>query len=104
MDSRWHLLVPGWLRGLPADIAAVVAIVAVLLSLIIATAKQINQHAQAIWTVGKQIAGNTVAIWMLEETNRELVQIRAQVRTAAESAESMRRQIALLAVAAKDEE
>lgn len=29
MVSRWRLLVPGWLRGLPADIAAVVAVVLV---------------------------------------------------------------------------
>lgn len=34
MDSRWHLLVPGWLRGLPADIAAVVAIVGLTVAII----------------------------------------------------------------------
>jgi uncharacterized membrane protein len=34
MDSRWHLLVPGWLRGLPADIAAVVAIVGITVGVV----------------------------------------------------------------------
>jgi len=48
--------------------AAVTVIVALLLGLIIATAKSIDRHAGAIWVVGKQIAGNTVAIWMLEQT------------------------------------
>jgi hypothetical protein len=52
--------------------AVVVVVVAVLLGLIIATAKSIDAHAAAIWTVGKQIAGNTVSIWMLEKTNEEL--------------------------------
>jgi len=31
MGSRWRLLVPGWLRGLPADITAVVALVGITL-------------------------------------------------------------------------
>ena len=83
--------------------ALVVVVVAILLSLIIITAKQIEQHADQIWTVGKQIAGNTVAIWMLEETNRELGHIREDVRATAESAESMRRQITLLAAADEGE-
>lgn len=52
--------------------AVVVVVVAVLLGLIIATAKSIDAHASAIWTVGKQIAGNTVSIWMLERTNEHL--------------------------------
>lgn len=83
--------------------AVVVAVVAVLLSLIIVTAKQIDEHAGGIWTVGKQIAGNTVAIWMLEETNRKLEQISREVRATAESIESMRRQIVLSALADEKE-
>lgn len=83
--------------------AVVVAVVAVLLSLIIATARKIDEHASGIWTVGKQIAGNTVAIWMLEETNRELGRIGSEVRATAEATESMRRQIVLLAVADEEE-
>ena len=48
--------------------AAVIVIVAVLLGVIIAAAKSIDRHAGAIWVIGKEIAGNTVAIWMLEQT------------------------------------
>lgn len=52
-----------------AVLAVVVVVVAVLLGLIIAAAKSIDEHASGIWTEGKQIAGNTVSIWMLEKTN-----------------------------------
>ena len=50
--------------------AIVTVAFAILSALIIAAAKQINQHTANIWTVGKQIAGNTVSIWMLDQTNR----------------------------------
>lgn len=49
--------------------AAVVVVVAVLLALIIVAAKRIERTADAIWAAGKEIAGNTVSIWMLEKTN-----------------------------------
>jgi hypothetical protein len=52
--------------------AVVVVVVAVLLSMIIIAAKSIDRHAHDIWTVGKQIAGNTVSIWMLEKTNDKI--------------------------------
>lgn len=48
--------------------AVVVVIVAVLLGVIIAAAKSIDRHAGAIWVVGKEIAGNTVSIQMLEQS------------------------------------
>ena len=47
----------------------VVLIVAVLLLIIIAAAKSIDRRAAEIWTVGKQIAANTVSIWLLQKTN-----------------------------------
>lgn len=56
-----------WWLSLAAA-AVVVVVVAVLLGLIIAAAKSIDRHAAAIWVAGKDIAGNTVAIWMLEQT------------------------------------
>ncbi|MBA3725022.1 MAG: hypothetical protein H0W86_00885 [Armatimonadetes bacterium] len=55
--------------------AVVIVVVAVLLGMIIAAAQSIDRHAKAIWTVGKQIAGNTVSIWMLETTNERLTRI-----------------------------
>jgi hypothetical protein len=51
-----------------AIFGAVVVVVAVLLGSIIAAAKSIDRHAGAIWVIGKEIAGNTVSIWMLEQT------------------------------------
>jgi hypothetical protein len=51
-----------------AIFAVVIVVVAVLLGVIIAAAKSIDRHAAAIWVIGKEIAGNTVAIWMLEQT------------------------------------
>ena len=53
----------------------VVAVVAALLAAIVQAARSIDEHAQAIWTVGKQIAGNTVSIWMLGQTNDQVARI-----------------------------
>lgn len=50
--------------------AVVIVIVAALLLAIIATARSIDAHALEIWTTGKNIAGNTVSIWMLDRTNQ----------------------------------
>ena len=60
-----------WWLSLGAS-AAVVGVVAGLLGKVAAEARSIDEHADAIWTVGKQIAGNTVSIWMLEQANTEL--------------------------------
>lgn len=49
--------------------AVVILIVAVLLILIVLTARKIDYHAKEIWNAGKNIAGNTVSIWMLKDTN-----------------------------------
>ncbi len=74
--------------------AAVVAVVAALLGAIAAVAKSIDRHAEAIWTAGKQIAGNTVSIWMLAETNERLSALggtaRSIERTAAAIDEKLR--------------
>ncbi len=50
----------------------VVGVVAALLQQIISTARQIDEHAAAIWTVGKDIAANTVSIWILSKTNDQV--------------------------------
>ena len=63
-----------------AIFSAVIVVVAVLLGLIIAAAKSIDRHAAAIWVVGKQIAGNTVSIWMLEQTIGSLRRIGESAR------------------------
>ncbi len=47
----------------------VVLIVAALLIAIVLTARKIDDHVKDIWQAGKLIAGNTVSIWMLKDTN-----------------------------------
>jgi hypothetical protein len=53
----------------------VIGVVAALLGQIIAAARSIDQRADGIWTVGKQIAGNTASIWMLGKTNEHLAKM-----------------------------
>ncbi len=57
-----------WTYSLIAG-AVVILIVAALLIAIVVTARKIDYHAKEIWLAGKQIAGNTVSIWMLQDTN-----------------------------------
>lgn len=47
----------------------VVIVVAVLLELIVRTAREIKDVVHSIWIGGKRIAGNTVSIALLRETN-----------------------------------
>jgi hypothetical protein len=53
----------------------VIGVVAALLAQIIAAARSIDRRAEGIWTVGKQIAGNTASIWMLGKTNEHLARM-----------------------------
>jgi uncharacterized protein YoxC len=48
----------------------VIAVVAVLLTLIVRTARQIDGAVSEIWTVGQRVANNTVHIPLLHRTNR----------------------------------
>lgn len=77
--------------------AVVVVVVAVLLGLIIAAAKSIDEHASDIWTVGKQIAGNTVSIWMLEKTNESVSRMVGTARSIEKTAASMDEKLGVLA-------
>lgn len=83
MDSMtlWQI---SWAIG-----AAVVVIVAVLLLIIIAAAKSIEHRTAEIWTVGKQIAGNTVSIWLLQKTNAVAGEILSTARQIAAGAGSI---------------
>lgn len=66
--------------------AVVVAVVAILLGLIIATARSIDGHAKQIWVVGKQIAGNTATVWTLSEIAGATPRIRRAAESLEESA------------------
>jgi hypothetical protein len=48
----------------------VILVVAVLLTLIVRTARQIDGAVSDIWTVGQRIANNTIHIPLLHRTNR----------------------------------
>lgn len=76
---------------------AVVGVVAGLLGLIITTAQSIDRRAADIWTVGKQIAGNTVSIWMLEKTNDNLGEVRDAALSLNQTATSMDEKLRVLA-------
>jgi hypothetical protein len=69
--------------------AVVVVVVAALLGSIVAAAKRIDRHAEAIWTVGKQIAGNTVSIWLLEQTNERVEKLVEETRAIGRVAEAI---------------
>jgi hypothetical protein len=70
--------------------AVVIVIVAVLLVAIIVTARSIDKHALAIWTAGKNIAANTVSIWMLGRTN----EVAAEILETAKSIDSTLKAVA----------
>lgn len=57
-----------WLSSL-AIFLVVLVVVAVLLTLIVRTARQILGGVEAIWVTGQRIANNTVHIAMLKQTN-----------------------------------
>jgi hypothetical protein len=78
-----------WWLGLGIG-AVVVTVVAVLLGLIIAAARSIDDHAQDIWVAGKEIAGNTAAVWMLGKVAGMGTQIGRSSGALEEAAESIR--------------
>jgi hypothetical protein len=66
-----------------AGASVVVVLLAVLLGLVINALRQIDRHAARTHTAAKQIAQNTVALWTLEQTNRDLIAIRDAARGSA---------------------
>ena len=48
----------------------VTAVVALLLTLVLRTARSIQRTASDIWTTGKMVANNTIHIPLLVDTNR----------------------------------
>lgn len=85
-----------WTYSLVAG-AVVILIVAALLVMLIAAARRVDRHALDIWEAGKQIAGNTVSIWMLGVTNRVAGQILEGAQSIDRRAASIDSNIAALA-------
>lgn len=65
-----------------AAAAVTVLVLALLLGVVINLLRQIDRHAARTHTAGKQIAQNTVVLWTLEQTNRDLIAIRDAARAA----------------------
>lgn len=84
-----------WTYSLIAG-AVVILIVAVLLIMLIAAARRVDKHAAEIWTTGKQIAGNTVSIWMLNKTNSVAGDILETARSINKRAAAIDEKLALL--------
>lgn len=69
--------------------AVVIVVVAALLGLVVAAAKSVDWHAERIWLAGKQIAGNTVSIWILEQADRHLEEMLEAVHAMERSTDAM---------------
>jgi hypothetical protein len=61
----------------------VLGVVAVLLALILGTARRIRETVGAIWTVGQKIAGNTIHLALLDTVNHVVAQIAEAARRVA---------------------
>lgn len=84
-----------------AIFAAVIGVVAALLGLVIQAARSIDRHAADIWTVGKQIAGNTVSIWILGRMNNQVTQMIDATRSLEKTVSSMDEKLRPLGEAAR---
>lgn len=65
--------------------AVVLVVVALLLTLILRTSKQIHGGVSAIWTEGQKVANNTVQLALLHKTNHLAGQILASAGNVAEA-------------------
>lgn len=81
-----------WAWSLVAAVA-VILVVALLLVGIIVAANRIDRHAAGIWEAGKRIAGNTVSIWMLQDTNRVAAGILESAQAIAASTDALQRKL-----------
>ena len=75
---------------------AVVLVVAIMLTIIIISARRIERAAADIWVAGKQIAANTVQIWQLSKTNETATAIKGVALDIAAGAGSIDERLAKL--------
>ncbi len=72
-----------------AAITTGTVVIAVLLGLLIAVANRIDGSVDGTWIAARQVAGNTVSIWMLERTNDQLAEVVEEARSLQRRAESI---------------
>lgn len=89
-----------WLLAIVIASVALV-LIAVLFGLVIAALQRIDRHAARTHTAAKQVAQNTVALWALDQMNRDLVAIRDAARGAQHAGEATGRTPPLRTLAAK---
>lgn len=70
--------------------AVVVAVVATLLTLILRAAREVRAKVSAIWTVGQQVASNTIHIALLDTTIHGVHRILDCARGVLEGTEALR--------------
>lgn len=77
-----------WMASL-AVFLVVLGVVAVLLTMILSTARQIHGGVAAIWTAGQKVANNTVQLALLDRTNYVAGHILASARRMAAATDTM---------------
>ena len=55
--------------------AVVLVVVAVLLTLVLRAAREVREGVSTIWTIGQQVANNTIHIALLDTTNHVAAEI-----------------------------
>jgi hypothetical protein len=60
--------------------AAVLVVVAVLLALILRAAREVRSGVSTIWTIGQQVANNTIHIALVDTTNHIAADILASAK------------------------
>ena len=69
-----HTIQQMWITTL-VIYAVVLVVVAVLLTLILRAAREVRSGVSTIWTVGQQVANNTIHIALLDTTNHVAAEI-----------------------------
>lgn len=82
-----------WIWSLVAYFA-VVGVVALMLTLILAAVRRIHDGAAEIWTVGQKVANNTIQIALLQRTNHLAGRIRDAALVTAGAVDAIERHAA----------
>jgi sulfite reductase beta subunit-like hemoprotein len=70
--------------------AVVLIVVAALLTLVLRAARDVTRGVSAIWTVGQQVANNTIHVALLDTTNHAVARILESAKGVAAATTAMR--------------
>lgn len=71
-------LLAWWWAALGAGLVVAVVVV-LLLHRLLQVVRQIEDGADAVWTTGKEVAGNTSTTWMLDSAGRSVEDLRVEM-------------------------